>query len=84
MWKAKWDTDGVRADRYRYVVERLDEVGAVLVAERDRQPQEGHSHGRCATPTTEPALATEMVTRALEAGVTARWVAGDQGPRPRP
>jgi SRSO17 transposase len=27
---------------------------------------------------TKPALATEMITRALDAGVSARWVAGDE------
>ncbi|MFI7065183.1 IS701 family transposase [Kribbella sp. NPDC050124] len=27
---------------------------------------------------TKPALATEMITRTLDAGVTARWVAGDE------
>ena len=27
---------------------------------------------------TKPALATGMLTRALDAGVSARWVAGDE------
>jgi SRSO17 transposase len=27
---------------------------------------------------TKPALATEMITRALDAGTTAGWVAGDE------
>jgi SRSO17 transposase len=48
----------------------------VWVDDADRREQAG-------VPTevefaTKPALATEMITRALDAGVTARWVAGDE------
>ena len=132
--KAKWDTDGVRDDLRRYVVERLGEVDAVLVVDEtgdlkkgahtvgvqrqytgtagrienaqvavyltyastaghaliDRElylprvwaddPDRREQAGVPATVkfATKPALATEMITRALDAGVTARWVAGDE------
>jgi SRSO17 transposase len=132
--KAAWDTDGVRDDLRRYVVERLGEVDAVLVVDETGDLKKGaHTVGvqRQYTGTagrienaqvavyltyagadghalidrelylprvwaddtdrreqagvtaavkfaTKPALATEMIIRALDAGVTARWVAGDE------
>jgi SRSO17 transposase len=132
--KAKWDTDGVRDDLRRYVVERLGETDAVLVVDETGDLKKGaHTVGvqrqytgtagrienaqvavyltyasaaghalidrelylprvwaddtdrreQAGVPATvkfatKPALATEMITRALDAGVAARWVAGDE------
>jgi SRSO17 transposase len=39
--KAKWDTDGVRDDLRRYVVERLGEVDAVLVVDETGDLKKG-------------------------------------------
>ena len=132
--KAKWDTDGVRDDLRRYVVERLGTIDAVLVVDETGDLKKGaHTVGvqrqysgtagrienaqvavyltyasaaghalidrelylprvwaddtgrseRAGVPdevkfATKPALATEMITRALDAGVAARWIAGDE------
>ncbi len=132
--KAKWDTDGVRDDLRRYVVERLGTVDAVLVVDETGDLKKGvrtvgvqrqytgtagrienaqvavyltyasaaghalidrelylprvwaddtdrrEQAGVPATVkfATKPALATEMITRALDGGVAARWVAGDE------
>ncbi|WP_328522744.1 IS701 family transposase [Kribbella sp. NBC_00359] len=132
--KAKWDTDGVRDDLRRYVVERLGTVDTMLVVVETGDLKKGaHAVGvqrqytgtagrienaqvavyltyasadghalidrelylprvwaddtdrreQAGVPATvkfatKPALATEMITRALDAGVTARWVAGDE------
>jgi SRSO17 transposase len=115
--KAKWDTDGVRDDLRRYVVERLGTVDAVLVVDETGDLKKGvrtvgvqrqytgtagrienaqvavyltyasagdtdrrEQAGVPATVkfATKPALASEMITRALDAGVAARWVAGDE------
>jgi SRSO17 transposase len=132
--KAKWDTDGVRDDLRRYVVERLGTVDAVLVVDETGDLKKGaHTVGvqrqytgtagrienaqvavyltyasaaghalidrelylprvwagdtdrreQAGVPTkvkfaTKPALATEMITRTLDAGVSARWVTGDE------
>jgi SRSO17 transposase len=132
--KAKWDTDGVRDDLRRYVVERLGETDAVLVVDETGDLKKGaHTVGvqrqytgtagrienaqvavyltyasaaghalidrelylprvwaddtdrreQAGVPATvkfatKPALATEMITRALDAGVAAHWVAGDE------
>jgi SRSO17 transposase len=132
--KAKWDTDGVRDDLRRYVVERLGETDAVFVVDETGDLKKGtHTVGvqrqytgtagrienaqvavyltyasarghalidrdlylprvwaddtdrreLAGVPaevkfTTKPALASQMIIRALDAGVTARWVAGDE------
>jgi SRSO17 transposase len=132
--KANWDTDGVRDDLRRYVVERLGETDAVFVVDETGDLKKGaHTVGvqrqytgtagrienaqvavyltyasagghalidrelylprvwaddtdrreQAGVPATvkfatKPALATEMITRALDAGISARWVAGDE------
>jgi len=132
--KATWDTDGVRDDLRRYVVERLGTVDAVLVVDETGDLKKGaHTVGvqrqytgtagrienaqvavyltyasagghalidrelylprvwaedtdrreQAGVPATvkfatKPALASKIITRALDAGVSARWVAGDE------
>src|SRR3954454_6507374 len=132
--KAKWDTDGVRDDLRRYVVERLGTVDAVLVVDETGDLKKGvktvgvqrqytgtagrienaqvavylayagrGGHAmidrelylpRCWTDdedrlaeagvsdgiefATKPAIAAGMITRALHAGVPARWATGDE------
>ena len=131
--KAKWDTDGVRDDLRGYVVDRLGDHDAMLIADEtgdvkkgdqtvgvQRQytgtagriensqvavyltyaSSKGHAlvdralylpqswtddqrREQAGVPddvefATKPALAGEMITRALDAGVPATWVAGDE------
>jgi len=132
--KATWDTDGVRDDLRRFVLERLGATDAVLVVDETGDVKKGvHTVGvqrqytgtagrienaqvavyltyasagghalidrelylpqvwaddtgrreQAGVPAevkfaTKPALATEMIIRALDAGVTAPWVAGDE------
>jgi SRSO17 transposase len=61
--RAVWDEDGVRDDVRADVVEHHQAAGIPA--------QVGFA--------TKPALATRMLSRALDAGVPAAWVTGDAG-----
>jgi SRSO17 transposase len=84
--RAVWDTDGVRDDLRCYATQRLmtpGELGVLVVDETgdlkkgtDRRQQAGVPDD--VTFATKPALAAEMITRALTGGVPVGWVTGDE------
>ena len=88
LGRAVWDHDGVRDDVRGYVTEALGDPEAVLVIDETGDLKKGsQSVGvqRQYTGTagriefaTMPALATRMLSRALDAGVPAAWVTGDE------
>jgi len=73
--RAIWDTDGVRDDLRDYVVGASGDSDAICPR---RGPPTRTGSPKPVFPgsgfATEPALATGMLTGALQAGVPARWV----------
>src|ERR687885_678105 len=68
---ADWDADAVRDDLRAYVLEHLGDERAVLVIDEA-------GFGPDVPFQTKPELAVAMLTRALDAGVPAGWVAADE------
>jgi SRSO17 transposase len=91
--RAVWDEDAVRDDVRGYLVEHLGDPAAVLVIDETGDLKKGTgtagvqrqytgTAGRVENAqvgfATKPALATAMVARALDAGVPAAWVTGEE------
>jgi SRSO17 transposase len=74
---ADWDADAVRDDLRGYVVEHLGDASAVLVVDETGFVKKGTKSAGVARQ-TKPQLALTMLTRALDAGVPAGWVAGEE------
>ena len=60
------------------LIDRELSVPRVLGRLRHRPARARRAFRQTVKFATKPALATEMITRALDAGVSARWVAGDE------
>ena len=73
--RASWDTDGVRDDLRDYVVGALGDPQS-WTADPQRLADAGVPDD--IDFLTKPALAIGMLTRALHAGVPARWATGDE------